>query len=385
MAHLMCIFGTRPEAIKLAPVIMALRRRDIEIRVVVTGQHPDLVPRILDGFGIAADMALPSGIDPNARIAALQRAIREAAPGAVIVQGDTASTVAGAVAAGLEGVPLVHVEAGLRTYDIARPFPEELYRRAVTRLAQLHFAPTVKAHSHLLREGVARAQIHLVGNTVVDALRHMLPPPDAAPPLPLRDGRRLVIMTAHRFETSGPPMRGIFQAAARLSEDESLDVWFLAHPRLADDERAFLPPVHRVRLAPPLDYPGFLWCLRRAALVVTDSGGIQEEAAVLGTPIACIRDRTERPEILDRPAARLVGTRPARIVAAAHDLLAMTPAETGSQAFGDGHAAARIADILARPNFFATVNQLPVVTPRLPFVNDDSSDEEDNAHVRLSP
>ena len=343
---MLIVMGTRPEAIKLAPVVAALRRRGAQAAICTTGQHPDLLPPALADFGYVADHQLAWNGDWRASLPPLQMLVRKLRPLGVIVQGDTFSALAGGMAARLEGVPLHHVEAGLRSGDVFSPFPEEICRTGLGRIADTHFTPTASATDALLNEGIATGSIHRVGNTIVDALRMRLRRLNPPAPAGIDARRKLVLLTVHRRESVGEGTRAILRAAVRIAADPAVQLIYPVHPRTRGEELEALGSGHAVQLVEPLPYAEFLPLLARAALVLTDSGGIQEEAAVLGTPLVCLRSVTERPEALDRPQARLCGTDEEAIVAAAAELLAQRPDRRPSAAFGDGNAAERIAEIL---------------------------------------
>lgn len=362
-----CVLGTRPEAIKLAPVVLALARHDIAVTLCLTGQHPDLARTALAEFGLAADLdlAVPPARSPQALLAAMLPALAAVlaatAPPMIVVQGDTTSALAGALAGAYARVPVAHVEAGLRS-GAAEPFPEDLHRRLIAQAAALHFAPTERARAALRREGIAAATIHLTGNPVIDALRHVEARLAADPrlramtlaALPVLDpARPLVVVTAHRRENHGRRMHAIADAVARLAApgDVDLVVPVHPHPQVARVLTARLGGLANVRLLPPLDYPGFVTLLRRARLVLTDSGGVQEEAPALGCPVLVMRDATERQEGLEAGVARLVGTEAAAIASAARALIDDDGAHARMACavlpYGDGRAGARIAQVLA--------------------------------------
>jgi UDP-N-acetylglucosamine 2-epimerase (non-hydrolysing) len=357
---ILCAVGTRPEAIKMAPVVLALAaRQDLTPRLVLTGQHAGLPAQALDSFGLTAacDLgALRAGQGLNGLLArlldGLDALLAEAPPALALAQGDTTTVLAVALACFHRGIPFGHVEAGLRTGDLAQPFPEEFNRLTAGRLAALHFAPTEAARAALLAEGVAPGRVHVTGNTVIDALHAVaarLPPP--APPVA---GRRLVLLTLHRRESFGAPAAEVFAAIRELCATlPELDVLFPVHPNPAirGPAEAALAGHPQVRLVPPLDYPGLVEALRGAALVLTDSGGLQEEAPALGVPVLVLRQVTERPEAVALGVARLVGTGRARIVAEVTRLLRDPAAHAamarGGSPYGDGQAAPRIAAIIA--------------------------------------
>jgi UDP-N-acetylglucosamine 2-epimerase (non-hydrolysing) len=356
--HVALIVGTRPEAIKLAPVAIALRARsDVKVSIWCTGQHPIWALEMLGYFGLTADRVFDLSQQPpglaqlcSAMLAYLRATLEAEQPDVVLVQGDTSSAFAGALAAAYGRIPLVHVEAGLRSNNRHLPFPEEAHRRAIANFTTLHCAPTQLAVDALLAEGVAAADILPCGNTVIDALqliqRSMLPN-DPSP-----EAGRLILLTCHRRESWGEPFRAVCAAAHRLASRGDCEIVFVVHPNpeLTRVAHAMLSGHPGIRLVPPLGYPEFMQLLRRATLVLTDSGGIQEEAAALGIPLLVLRDTTERPEGVDAGTARLVGTTEHAIVAAAGALLdnpaGLTSMRVPCTLYGDGNAALRIASAL---------------------------------------
>ena len=359
------MFGTRPEAIKLAPVIHRLRERDVlDVRVLVTAQHREMLDQVLRLFDLVPDADLDV-MQPRQSLDQLTSRILsrvapvldDLAPDAVIVQGDTTTTFIAALAAFYRGVPVGHVEAGLRTETADCPFPEEMNRRLTTRLAEWHFAATRGAMAHLVAEGVPPESIWLTGNTVIDALFDALKVPFAFPTGPVADavasGRRIVLITAHRRENWGEPLRDICRAVKRLIEaHEDAEAVFSVHrnPVVREAADEILGGVERVTLVEPLDYLPFVTLMGASTLILSDSGGIQEEAPSLGKPVLVLRETTERPEAVDCGVVRVVGTDPERIFAEASLLLTDAAAyEAMARArnpFGDGHAAERIADVL---------------------------------------
>ena len=370
--------GTRPEIIKMAPVHAELRRRGMPVAWVHTGQHREMAETLYRFFGISPEheVALQrhngSLAHLNAQLleglSALYERLR---PCAVLVHGDTTSTLASAQAAFYNDVPVGHVEAGLRTFNSREPFPEEKNRELTARLARWHFAPTPGAAANLLREGVAAEAVHTVGNTAVDAalatcalLDQRLQ--DGAEELPVeleslrRQGRawRLITVTAHRRENWGGGIRGAARAVARLmaAHDDLAVVWPVhGNPAVSDTVHLELDTLarelgSRLVLCPPLDYPALLWCLRRSVLALTDSGGIQEEGAALSTPVLVLRNTTERPELIDAGAGALVGTDEDAVFNAVSRLLADRPAlqrmRDAVNPFGDGRSSQRVADVL---------------------------------------
>jgi UDP-N-acetylglucosamine 2-epimerase (non-hydrolysing) len=362
--RVLTVIGTRPEGIKLAPVVRALGRRaaQLESRVAVTGQHSRMLDQVMERFGIPRDYDLEIMRDGQALpdvatacLAGLGGVIADFRPDLVLVQGDTATACFGALAAFLHRTQVGHVEAGLRSGHKWAPYPEEMFRRVSDVLTDLYFAPTLGARDHLLAERVDPANVHVSGNTVVDALFEAAEAraPVANPRVRqlLDADRPLVLLTAHRRESFGAPMARIFSAIRTLADREHIAVLFPVHPNpnvreSADAAFADHPHVH---LVDPLDYFDLVHVLQHAALVLTDSGGIQEEAPTFGVPVLVLRDVTERPEGLRTGAVRLVGTDPDLIVTAALSALegALVKTRRPLNPYGDGHAAERIADIVS--------------------------------------
>jgi UDP-N-acetylglucosamine 2-epimerase (non-hydrolysing) len=361
------VAGTRPEAVKLAPVILALRARGRPTHIVATGQHRELFHEALAGFGLVADSDLAvmqAGQTPadviGRLVPALTRLCERLRPAAVIVQGDTATAFAGAQAAIYARRPLIHVEAGLRSGG-NEPFPEEMHRRAIGQLADVHFAPTAGAAEALRREGIAGAAIHVTGNTGIDALRlieaRLGRDTGLSKGLATRfagiDWRRPVIMaTVHRRENHGARLQAVVAALAELAGEAEIVFPVHPSPAVSGPVWAALAGVKGVHLLPPLDYPAFIWLLSRATLALTDSGGVQEEAPALGVPVLVLRDVTERQEGVDSGNARLVGTGRVDILAAVRGLLGDSAA-IGRMAepalpYGAGDASLRIAAVLNR-------------------------------------
>ena len=360
MRRVAAIFGTRPEAIKLAPVIHALAGSALfEPRVLVTAQHRSMLDPVLEFFGIEAhhdlDLLRPGQTLTEVTTGALtglSALLEEERPDVVLVQGDTTTTLAAALAGYYHRVPVAHVEAGLRTGDRYSPFPEEINRRVVSQVASLHLAPTQAAARNLVREGVGRAAVVVTGNTVVDALlwavEHAGPYREPALQGIDEDERRVLLVTAHRRESWGEQLREIGEALAELARrDPDLLVVFPIHRNPVVSE-AVLPPLERlenVRVVEPLPYGEFVRLLERAHVVLTDSGGIQEEAPTFGKPVIVMREVTERPEAVHAGSTAVVGTSRTKIVASVRRLLddpeayaSMTPRRNP---YGDGHAAER--------------------------------------------
>jgi UDP-N-acetylglucosamine 2-epimerase (non-hydrolysing) len=357
VTRILVLYGTRPEAIKLAPVVRALRdcQGRCAVTVCTTAQHRELTDQAERVLGLKADIDLdlmepeqPLNRLASRVFAGLDAVLASSAPDWLIVQGDTTSAMASALAAFHRGVRVAHVEGGLRTGDLARPFPEEVNRRVVDLVASAHFAPTARARASLLAEGVPAERIFLTGNTVVDAVQAI------AAQLPPRTGPRNaeVLVTVHRRESFGAPIRGLFGAIADLARLYPAIRWRCPvhpNPEVAAPAREILAGIGNVDLLPPLDYIDLVDHLRRSLLVLTDSGGLQEEAPAFGTPVLVLRETTERPEGVWAGVARLVGVDRARVVAETRRALDSPQPAWGPSAenpYGDGRAADRIAAIL---------------------------------------
>lgn len=353
--------GTRPEMIKLAPVVKALRREAVETMLVATAQHREMLDQVLDVFGLTPDLDLDimrpdqTLFELSARLLpALEQTYARLEPALVVLQGDTTTAFLSALAAYYLRIPVAHVEAGLRTGDKHNPFPEEINRRLISVVADLNFAPTEAAKRNLLDEGIDAASIHVTGNTVVDALLDVAGRPHDFEDETLRGldwaGRRVLLVTAHRRESFGEPLRRVFQALRSLAERRAdVEIVYPVHPNpnVRGTAHELLDGVERVHLIEPLCYPDFVHAMKRAALVLSDSGGVQEEAPSLETPVLVLRERTERPEALEAGATRLVGTDPERIVSAVDELLtdhaAYDAMACAPNPYGDGRAGERIA------------------------------------------
>lgn len=359
MAGILIVLGTRPEAIKLAPVIDAARRRDVPVAVCTTGQHSEMLAPILEFFAIKPDYDLrvmeedqtPLAVAARIfeRLPAVFAALR---PEWTVVQGDTTTTYAASAVSFHERVRLAHVEAGLRTRDKFRPFPEEMNRRLTSVLADLHFAPTEFAAENLRREAVPAERILVTGNTIVDAVKAILRTPRSLPePLTPRNDR-LVVVTAHRRESFGAPLERICQAVVKLAERHpELTIVFPVHrnPAVRQTVASWMSGHPRILLLDPLPYCEFVHLLSRSCLVLTDSGGIQEEAPTIRVPALVLREVTERPEALHSGWVELVGTQSGNILAQAEKWLQRDPRQMpppSQNPFGDGKAAERITDVL---------------------------------------
>jgi UDP-N-acetylglucosamine 2-epimerase (non-hydrolysing) len=365
MRKVLFIFGTRPEAIKLCPLIEAVRRRSSEFqaRVCVTGQHRSLLDQVLDVFAVRPDYDLDvmktgqTLLESSSRmLAALEPVLVAEKPDLVVVQGDTTSTLCGALAAFFRRVPSAHVEAGLRTGDLSSPFPEEANRALTGRLTDLHFAATSQAADNLRREGIAPDRIFITGNTGIDALLWVagrLEKGELAGVEAPAPGRKRIVVTAHRRESFGSGFERICDALTRLAQRPDVEIVYPAHPNPSVQEpvRRRLGGLRNVTLLEPLSYVAFVDLMRTSFLLLTDSGGVQEEGPSLGKPVLVMRDKTERPEAVAAGTAVLVGSDSDRIVAEAERLLNdPSPYAAMSRVhnpYGDGRAAARIVDLIA--------------------------------------
>jgi UDP-N-acetylglucosamine 2-epimerase (non-hydrolysing) len=351
------IFGTRPEAIKLSPLILHLRRYPelYSVRVCVTAQHRGMLDQVLEVFGIQPDYDLDvmqpgqSLLQSASRImSALEPVFTAARADLAIVQGDTTTTCCGALAAFYCGVPVAHVEAGLRTGDLRQPFPEELNRVLASRLATLHFAATQQAADNLAKEGIAR-HVWVTGNTGIDAVLQVRDRLEPATPSP---GKRVILVTAHRRESFGEGFERICQALSTLADRPDVHILYPVHPNpnVQEPVNRYLRPHPNITLTEPLDYVAFVDAMRGAYIILTDSGGIQEEGPSLGKPILVLREKTERPEAVEAGTVKLVGSDPARILGETTRLLD-DPEEYQRMSrihnpYGDGHACERIESAL---------------------------------------
>jgi len=366
---ILVVFGTRPEAIKLFPVVQALvATPNIEVRTCVTAQHRGLLDQVLEIANLVPDIDLDL-MEPGQSLdnlttrllTGIGQVLDTERPHRVLVQGDTATAMAGALAAYYRRIPVGHVEAGLRSGDIYQPWPEEVNRRIVAPIADQHFAPTETAAAALRRENVALDTIHVTGNTVIDALHATAARIDADPSLaaslnPICErfaGRQLILVTTHRRENFGDGMASIARALGRIAARPDVAVLFPMHPNpnVVSAMDAVLGDHPAVARIAPLDYPHFIRALSLSHIVLTDSGGVQEEAPALGKPVLVMRETTERPEGVAAGTAKLIGADEDRIVSEIFTLLddkqAWSRMARAHNPFGDGHAAARIAGIVA--------------------------------------
>lgn len=366
---ILCVFGTRPEAIKMAPLVLALQAApDLDCKVCVTAQHREMLDQVMQLFGLAPDYDLnlmqpgQNLTDLTARaLQGVRDVLEDCKPDLVLVHGDTSTTLAAGLAAFYQRIPVGHVEAGLRTGDLDAPWPEELNRSVVGLFARLHFAPTPQAADNLLREGCEPASVFVTGNTVLDALLDVSRRIDSdaaladhlAAQFPFIDpAKKLVLVTGHRRENFGDGFLQICRALATLAARPDTQIIYPVHlnPNVQGPVKATLDGIANVHLIAPQDYLPFVYLLKRAHLVLTDSGGIQEEAPTLGKPVLVMRDTTERPEAVATGTARLVGTDAARIVSEVSQLLDddaayQSMAQAGNP-YGDGDAAAKIVAII---------------------------------------
>lgn len=363
MKKILLVFGTRPEAIKMCPLIKAFRARDsFTPAVCVTGQHRKMLDGVLDTFGVVPDYDLSVMKDGQTLfdittgvLSGIEAVLERVKPEVVLVHGDTSTTFAAALSCFYKQIPVGHVEAGLRTYNLDSPYPEEFNRRAVGLVAKYHFAPTELAEQNLLREGKDPASIYVTGNTAIDALKTTVRENYRHPELSWAKGSRLILITAHRRENLGEPMHRMFRAVRRVTnEHPDVKVIYPIHmnPRVREAAMRELGDCDRIHLIEPLDVVDFHNFLARSFLVLTDSGGIQEEAPSLGKPVLVMRETTERPEGVAAGTLKLVGTDEQVIYESFKRLLedktvyeAMAKA---SNPYGDGFASERIADILER-------------------------------------
>lgn len=377
MKKILCVVGTRPEAIKMAPVILALKKEPwANVRVLATAQHRHMLDQVLSFFNITPDIDL-NVMRPNQVLTTLTArllfemdgVLLSEKPDVVLVQGDTTTVMSVALTCFYHRIAVGHVEAGLRTWDINNPFPEEANRVIAGRLARWHFAPTESSRQNLLREGIPDQNISVTGNTVIDALL-MTVANDLELPKNLDSSKRLVLVTAHRRENFGEPFQNICLAVRTLSErNPQAQFLYPVHPnpRVKDVAYELLADRPNIILCEPLDYGPFVAALKRAYLIISDSGGVQEEAPALAKPVLVLRDETERPEAVEQGVVKLVGADYDRIVSEAQRLLddenAYQAMAKGISPYGDGHGSERIAKILR--DYFASLCTARLVQPKV--------------------
>lgn len=362
MKTIMLVFGTRPEAIKMCPLVNELKTREgIRTLVCVTGQHRQMLDQVLEAFGVTPDYDLAimkerqTLFDVTTNILnGIKAVLEEAKPDVVLVHGDTSTTFVTALACFYLQIPVGHVEAGLRTYNLYSPYPEEFNRQAVSILAKYNFAPTERSRENLLKEGRDPSSIFVTGNTAIDALKTTVRPDYTHPELTWAADSRLILITAHRRENLGAPMEHMFRAIRRVM-DRHPDVKAIypihMNPVVRKTARDILGDDDRIHLIEPLDVLDFHNFMARSYLILTDSGGIQEEAPSLGKPVLVMRDTTERPEGIDAGTLKLVGTQEETIYREFERLLddedAYAQMARASNPYGDGFACRRIADVLS--------------------------------------
>lgn len=367
--RILLVFGTRPEAIKMAPVARAIAASpDLELRICVTAQHRQMLDQVLELFNIKADFDLnlmqpgQDLTDITTRVlTGLRGVFSEWRPDMVLVHGDTTTTMAASLASFYARIPVGHVEAGLRTYNLQSPWPEEINRRIAGIATSLHFAPTQSSRNNLLREGTPDEQVLVTGNTVIDALFEALKILDSKPSEYaaleqrfsfLTKSKRLILVTGHRRENFGDGFQQICKALREIGEDPSVEIVYPVHlnPNVQKPVSEILGGQSNVHLIDPLDYLPFVYLMQRSFFILTDSGGVQEEAPSLGKPVLVMRNTTERPEAVEAGTVKLVGANRDSIVASARSLL-NNPNEYDAMArasnpYGDGKAAVRIAEAL---------------------------------------
>ncbi len=369
--RVLVVFGTRPEAIKMAPVIaeLASRPADFEVVTCATSQHREMLDQTLRIFGIVPDIDL-NLMQPNQTLSGLSSHILEnidpvlveKEPNWVLVQGDTTTVMMTALAAQHRKIHVGHVEAGLRTYDRSNPFPEEMNRVVTDHVSDLLFAPTPKAKMNLLQEGIDPDKVEVTGNTGIDALlsvasRSWDPPPDSAC-FGLPRDKKWMVVTAHRRENHGKPLEDICSALRKIAEERcgELEIFYPVHrnPNVLIPVQTMLADIPGITLLPTIDYQKMVYLLRNCTIVLTDSGGLQEECPSLKKPVLVLRETTERPEAVEAGAAKVVGTNPADIIAAVSQLLDnddyYSSMQIENSPYGDGRAAIRIADMLIAEN-----------------------------------
>jgi UDP-N-acetylglucosamine 2-epimerase (non-hydrolysing) len=362
MIKIMSIFGTRPEAIKMAPLVKELeKRKEIESIVCVTAQHRQMLDQVLDTFNITPNYDLNimkqgqslSEITSRALLG-LEEVIKKTKPDLVLVHGDTTTTFAGALAAFYNQIPIGHIEAGLRTYDKYSPFPEEMNRQMVDCMTDLYFAPTNISKDNLLRQGIKEEKIFITGNTAIDAMSTTVKFEYTNPELDwIKPNERMILLTAHRRENLGEPMKNIFKAIKRITEEfEDVKVIYPIHlnPIVRNIANEIFSDCDKVKLIEPLEVFDFHNFQNKSYIILTDSGGIQEEAPSLGKPVLVLRDTTERPEGIEAGTLKLVGTDEETIYNETKKLLEnkeeYDKMSTSSNPYGDGHASERIVDAI---------------------------------------
>lgn len=369
MKKILVVFGTRPEAIKLAPLILKLKekKKKFRVKICVTAQHREMLDQVTSLFGIKPhyDLNLIRNNqhleDVTVRvITAVKPVLEKEKPDFVLVQGDTTSTFASALAAFYKKIPVGHIEAGLRTNDIYQPFPEEINRRLTSSIASVHFAPTKESRGNLIMEGIASKNIYITGNTVIDALfftREIIKKRARKIPDALREvdfEKRVILVTGHRRENFGEGFKNICSALKSVSGGKNVEIVYPVHlnPNVQNSVKSLLGNISNVKLIAPLDYFSFVYLMSRSYLILTDSGGIQEEAPSLGKPVLVMRNRTERPEAVKAGTVKLVGTDRRKIESETFKLLEKEEyylkMSKAHNPYGDGKASDRIVSIMEK-------------------------------------
>jgi UDP-N-acetylglucosamine 2-epimerase (non-hydrolysing) len=367
MKSVLCVIGTRPEAIKMAPVILKLKSQQwANVRVLATAQHRHMLDQVLNFFNIQPDIDLDI-MRPNQALTTLtsrlllniDNVLLAEKPDVVVVQGDTTTVMAVALACFYHRIPIGHVEAGLRTWNIQMPFPEEANRVIVSKLAHWHFAPTERSKQNLLRDGVSEKNIFITGNTVIDALL-IATSKESNINIELDERKRLILVTSHRRENFGEPFQNICAALRALAENNSdIQILFPVHPNpnIKDIAYKMLGNIKSIIMCDPLEYAQFVWAMKKAYLIISDSGGVQEEGPALGKPVLVLREKTERPEAIEMGVVKLIGTDQYRIIEESQRLLddctVYKSMARGGSPYGDGHSAERIEKVL-RNHFFGS-------------------------------
>ena len=364
MKKILVVMGTRPEAIKMAPLVKALSKESwVELRVLATAQHRQMLDQVTNFFSIKPDIDL-NLMKNNQGLSALtadlllkvNEVLLKEKPDAVLVQGDTTTVMAVALASFYLDIPVGHIEAGLRTWDMQNPFPEEFNRSVVAKIARWHFAPTEEAAANLIKDGVLPNHIKVTGNTVIDALHYASKKVDESERvdfLKALEGKRFILVTSHRRENLGEPLHQICVALKRIAIQNPSDyILFPVHlnPNVRRVVFEHLQGISNIVLTDPLDYQNFIACMKQSYLILTDSGGVQEEAPALGKPVLVLRDETERPEAVKLGVVKIIGPHSEKIVEATQELLddsaEYKKMAKGVSPYGDGKAVARIVDVL---------------------------------------
>lgn len=361
MKKIMTIFGTRPEAIKMCPLVLELKKnKNFEVKVCVTGQHKEMLDQVLTEFGIIPDYNL-NIMKTNQTLAEITSSIlleldlvlEQYKPDLVLVHGDTTTTYASALSCFYKGIKIGHVEAGLRTWNIYSPFPEEFNRKSVSIVSDFHFAPTESSKKNLLGEGINNERIFVTGNTVIDALKTTVKEDYSSEDIKWASDSKIILLTAHRRENWGKPLKNIFSAVNEITKEfDDVKVIYPMHlnPKVRELALEVLGKNEKVRLIDPLEVFDFHNYINKSYLIITDSGGIQEEAPSLGKPVLVVRDTTERPEGIEAGTLKLIGTNKSRVIEEIRKLLnnneEYEKMAKANNPYGDGNASKRISEIL---------------------------------------